>query len=297
MAINPYFTSNYFGKYTEQTLVNGLVKEAIQVQGLDIVYLPRDSANLDYLFGEDTSSTITESYTIEAYIKNSKDPYKGAGNLMSKFGLDDLDELTLQINIDRFAEVVTTNRLDITRPREGDLIYFPLDRFAIFEINFVENRTPFYQLGETYLYTINMNQIDHSGERFNTGIPDIDAIRNYSNVTNITLGVAQSPYTEFIVGEIAYQLDSNSIGYRASGEVLAIDGNLLTLINVKGVFLGGFNIFGTDSLANYTFPIKSDDTFNDLVNNDVYDNLKVRKESTTVIDYSESNPFSDSGYM
>lgn len=297
MATNIFFDSNYFGNYTEQTLVNSLMEECIQIQGYDIVYLPRESVNFDYLFGEDAKSRFTESYIIEAYIKNPKKAYVGTANLMSKFGLDDKDELTLQINIGRFAEVITTHRPDIIRPREGDLIYFGLDRYATFQISFVENKAPFYQLGELYLYEINMTQLNQNNEEIKTGIPDIDAIRSYGNVTSIALGTTQSPAVAFIIGEIAYQLNSNLIGYRASGEVLSIEGNILTLVDIKGIFLSGINIIGQQSLANYTFPIKSDDTFNDLVNNDVNDNSNVRRESNIVIDYNESNPFADTGYI
>ena len=39
--------------------------------------------------------------------------------------------------------------LQIDRPAEGDLIYFPLTD-SLFEIKFVEHENPFYQLGSLY---------------------------------------------------------------------------------------------------------------------------------------------------
>ena len=42
-----------------------------------------------------------------------------------------------------------------TRPKEGDLIYFPLgDR--LFEIKYVEHEQPFYQLKKNYVYTLTL---------------------------------------------------------------------------------------------------------------------------------------------
>ena len=42
-----------------------------------------------------------------------------------------------------------------TRPREGDLVYFPLGQ-RLFEVKFVEHEDPFYQLGKNYVLSIEM---------------------------------------------------------------------------------------------------------------------------------------------
>ena len=60
-----------------------------------------------------------------------------------------------------------------TRPKEGDLIYFPLgDR--LFEIKFVEHEKPFYQLKKTYVYTLKCELFVYEDEVIDTGVEEID---------------------------------------------------------------------------------------------------------------------------
>jgi hypothetical protein len=60
-----------------------------------------------------------------------------------------------------------------TRPKEGDLIYFPLgDR--LFEIKFVEHEQPFYQLQKTYTYELKCELFRYEDEELNTDIDEID---------------------------------------------------------------------------------------------------------------------------
>ena len=77
------------------------------------------------------------------------------------------DELLITISKERFEDFIAsflanqpTNEIDLyTRPREGDLIYFPLGQ-RIFEVKFVEHEKPFYQLGKTYVYELNVNYLN-----------------------------------------------------------------------------------------------------------------------------------------
>ena len=78
MATNPYFKSSYFGA-GEQSLINALNKEAIQVQGYDINYMPRETVNLDYLYGEDVASKFGDAIPLEAYIVTTQG-YGGVGD-------------------------------------------------------------------------------------------------------------------------------------------------------------------------------------------------------------------------
>jgi len=60
-----------------------------------------------------------------------------------------------------------------TRPKEGDLIYFPLgDR--LFEIKFVEHEKPFYQLKKNYVYELRCELYRYEDEVIDTGVGDID---------------------------------------------------------------------------------------------------------------------------
>ena len=96
------------------------------------------------------SSSFTNAYPLEAYV-DTYDGYEGVGTLLSKFGVQDLDDLVLIISKERYEDYISPLIENIpnieltTRPREGDLIYFPLgDR--LFEIKYVEHEKPFYQL-------------------------------------------------------------------------------------------------------------------------------------------------------
>jgi hypothetical protein len=67
----------------------------------------------------------------------------------------------------RFKEQVTNVDPTIIRPREGDLIYFPLSK-SLFEINFVEHENPLYPLGKLYSYQITAELFTYSYEKIAT---------------------------------------------------------------------------------------------------------------------------------
>lgn len=295
MSTNKYFKSNFTG-IGEQSLLNNLIRESIQTMGYDVLYLPRETINLDYLYGEDAQSKFTDAIEIEAYIKDTGG-YGGAGDTLAKFGLDIQDDLTLQIHIQRFADEITNIFPKIIRPREGDLIYFKLDTHSIFEITFVENKKPFYQAGQIYIYELSLKRFVYGAETIDTGYNEIDDIVEYGSNVDIVLGLLQSTSGTFKIGEVAYQ--SNSIGLNnsiASGLVLEQVNGVLTLHKVKGTFVGGKNIIGDTSGVTYTYPVKSDTTFDDSTNDKVADNMKLRKETNTILDFNEKNPFLDTDY-
>ena len=60
-----------------------------------------------------------------------------------------------------------------TRPREGDLVYFPLGQ-RLFEIKFVEHEDPFYQLGKNYVYQLKCELFEYEDEVIDTTIHEID---------------------------------------------------------------------------------------------------------------------------
>ena len=60
-----------------------------------------------------------------------------------------------------------------SRPREGDLVYFPLGQ-RLFEIKFVEHEDPFYQLGKNYVYQLKCELFEYEDEVIDTSIEAID---------------------------------------------------------------------------------------------------------------------------
>lgn len=176
MPTNPYFNQISFAQ--EQTLVEDLVVESIQIHGQNFYYIKRDQVTQDSVFSEDVLSEFNDAYELEMYIEDAEG-FAGEGDFLSKFGLQIRDQLNVLVSKKRFLESTP-----LTIPREGDLIYFPLvDR--CFEIQFVEDEIPFYQLGKMYVYKLTTELFEYSHEEFNTEIEEIDDITEQNITTTI----------------------------------------------------------------------------------------------------------------
>ena len=173
--LNPFFLQ---GSKTEQGLIQDLINESIQIHGVDVYYLPRQYVTEKTIIKELIESEFNNAYPIEAYV-NSYDGYEGQGTILSKFGVQELDDLSLIISKERFETYITPliqNLPDIklsTRPKEGDLIYFPYGN-RLFEIKYVEHEKPFYQLRKNYVYELKCELFRYQNEIINTGIDFID---------------------------------------------------------------------------------------------------------------------------
>jgi hypothetical protein len=173
--LNPFFHND---SKVEQGLLQDLINEAIQIHGIDVFYLPRLYLTKKKVIREVIESEFTNAFPLEAYLE-TYDGYEGAGTLLTKFGIQPMNDMTLTISKERFEIYISSliERLPnvelSTRPKEGDLIYFPLgDR--IFEIKFVEHEQPFYQLGKTYIYKLNCELFRYQNEVIATGIDHVD---------------------------------------------------------------------------------------------------------------------------
>ena len=175
MVLNPYFQQ---GARSEQNLVQDLINEQLRMYGVEVHYLPRKFVTENKVIREVVSSKFDDAYPIEAYVET----FDGYGNdpvLMSKFGIQQTNEITLSISRERFENYISPlmkNEADVkltTRPKEGDLIYFPLgDR--LFEIKFVEFEKPFYQLQKNYIYELRCELFRYEDEIIDTGVDEID---------------------------------------------------------------------------------------------------------------------------
>jgi len=170
MATNNFF--NNYGNFNEQQLIDDLVIESIKMYGVDIVYLTRSFKDIDPIMNEDDVSVFDEAYDFEVYVKNV-DGFEGQGDFLSKFGLQIQDEVTFTVAYRTFERYVTRTRPDKNRPLEGDLLYFPLTK-KMYRLNFVEHESVFYQAGDLQVYDMKCELIEYSGERIQTGIPEID---------------------------------------------------------------------------------------------------------------------------
>lgn len=184
MTTNFYF--NNFQNSMEQQLLENLIIESIKIYGEDMYYVPRTLNNKDKIYGEDDISTYDSATLVEFYIKNV-DGFGGDGSFMSKFGLEIRDQVTFVIAKRVFEEEVDQNGT-LIRPREGDLVYFPLNK-KLFQIKYVDNKPIYYPMGALQTYELTCELFEYSGEQFNTGIPDIDDIQDKLSLNVFDYGV------------------------------------------------------------------------------------------------------------
>jgi len=112
MAVNKAFhTNNSTSIQSEKNLYSDLVKEAIQIFGHDVYYIDRTTVAIDNVLGEDSLSKFTTQVPIEMYVENAEGGYEGEKELMSQFGLENRNELTLVVHKERFQDL--TKQLQI----------------------------------------------------------------------------------------------------------------------------------------------------------------------------------------
>jgi hypothetical protein len=185
MATNFFF--NNFKSSQEQLLLENLIIEAIKIYGEDILYLPRKLGNFDQLYTADDQSTYDKAYEIEMYIK-SVDGFTGDGNFMSKFGLEIRDQVTFSVAQRVWLEEIGTVTSK-TRPNEGDIIFFPLNK-KCFQIKSVSKLEMFYQLGGLQTWELTCELFEYSDEQFNTGIPEIDILQTKFSTNVLDYSIA-----------------------------------------------------------------------------------------------------------
>ena len=191
--LNPFFLQ---GSKSEQGLIQDLINEQLRMYGVEVHYLPRKYITEKTVMREVIESSFDRSYPIEAYVENF-DGYGDNTTILSKFGIQALNELTIVISKERFEEYITplikdqSNIKLSTRPKEGDIIYFPLgDR--LFEIKFVEHEQPFYQLQTNYVYTLKCELFRYEDEIIDTGVDFIDdALSGSDEQGNVQVGTVQ----------------------------------------------------------------------------------------------------------
>ncbi|NBX50865.1 hypothetical protein EBT25_13280 [bacterium] len=207
MATNFFF--NNFRNSQEQTLIEDLIIESIKIYGLDMYYIPRSPTNPDEVLGEDESREYLRAIPVELYVKNVEG-FAGEGDFLSKFNIQIRDQMTLSIARRVFEDEVSAQVTTpvLTRPNEGDLIFFPLNN-KIFEIKFVEHEAVFYQMGALQFYDLKCELFVYNNEYFATGIDAVDNLmNNYTLALNndaLLLDGSQPPNME-LTDEDGYTL-------------------------------------------------------------------------------------------
>lgn len=192
MATNPYFNNTQ--QKNEQKLFEDLVIESIQLNGIDVAYIPRENTAIDELLGEPMQSIFSKYHVIEAYMPDTGQ-FGGEQDIMGKFGYQ-IDQTTnLLISKKRWDELGT----GLIRPREGDLVYIADISGAgtskgsfintFFQINQVWYNDPDWQMGKHFVYKLFCKTYVHSHEKFATGNTEIDQMGKEGEQDDILNGI------------------------------------------------------------------------------------------------------------
>jgi hypothetical protein len=307
---NKYF--NLYHQKQEQSLLNDLVEESVRIHSIQGIYIPRESSgNVDPLFREDILSKFNDYHHVDLYIKNVE-AFEGDGDIFRKFGLDIKNQITFSISRKSFAKIFGR---EMSRPREGDLIYIPLTG-SFHEIKFVEHESTFYQLGNIYTYQLQCETFEYSNEKFNTGVEIVDGIEDtYEYKQRVTIintnNGPQFKREEKVTQLVGYNLSNQPIymtGYVAdvyykvansTTEMYLMINNLYRSDNAEGLFeISGpgapglvRKIIGQTSGAEWL--ITEVDDAKQLRNDPDADNITMETIADGILDFTESNPFGE----
>ncbi len=218
MPRNVYFSQ---AVKSEQNLYEDLIIESLQIYGQDVYYIPRTLVNRDNVLNEDPASTFDDAYLLEMYIENT-DGFEGAGDLYSKFGLEIRDEASFVVSRRRWETrvgIYDDNVID-PRPQEGDLLFLPMTN-SFFEISYVEDDNPFFQLSNLPVYRMSCSLFEYNDEDFDTGIAEIDDKTGQSAYQQ-RMDVTISGGNHFEVGEnveqlLSFNTDAVTVAVTAAG--------------------------------------------------------------------------------
>jgi hypothetical protein len=307
MPRSVYFSQRY---RPEQNLLEDLLIESMKIMGHDVFYIPRKIIKRDFILNEDVISSFDASFLIEMFVE-SVDGFEGDGDLMTKFGLETRDQLTLVCSRRRWNSLIGRHGYtnDSVRPREGDLIYVPFSG-GLFEIKFVEDKSPFFQLGGSGdtkgtipTFKLTCELFEYSGQEIDTGVPEVDLIQvGHTQGSRALLDFDGGDVHD--LGEtLTIELPSGILGeaellqyeHTTNGSIATFgtltfnDGEFHTL--TVGTELTG-QTSGTTSTVTSVVDLNDGDAAL-FVNDDLTQNSSFDIIGNDYIDFSESNPFGD----
>ena len=258
MPVNHYFQGgNGIGSEAEKRLYENLIIEGLKIYGQDVYYLPRTLVNRDLILGEDVASKFNAAYLAEMYMETTEG-FAGQQEIINKFGLEIREDTTFMVSKRRWLDLVDDPATMIVsgRPNEGDIIYMPLMN-SFFEIQFVEDQEPFFQLGNLPVYKLRCTRFEYSSERLDTGVSDIDA--------------AEDKYS---LDQLAHQM---------------------SLENEDGALL--LEADGPDSSSNYllmeTYNLQTQSPYADNNDLDTAAGFDTSSTADDILDFTERNPFGE----
>ena len=297
---------------SEQNLYEDLVIESLKIFGQDVYYIPRTLVNRDDVLNEDPASKFDDAYLIEAYLENV-DGFEGQGDLFSKFGLEIRDEATFVISRRQWEKIIGIFSSDLVnpRPQEGDVIFLPMTN-SFFEISYVEDDSPFYQLSNLPVYRLNCSLFEYSDEDFDTGIESIDQ-KTGASAYQVTLDLAITGGNHYEIGEQVTQ----TVGVTAAGLDITVSGEVQNRTKVSDtvsqIGVSNIEVKNSDGVAR-EFIESNANPLNGSINSyaayvtklygltdttETFDtdggsqNVEFELEADGFIDFSETNPFGD----
>lgn len=178
MARNPHV--DWFTRDEEQNLLYDLVAEATAFAGHDVYYCPRTVENRDSIFSEGEWHEFNDAFIVDCYIKTTSS-MGGEGAMLSKFGVEVREDLVVTLSMKSFRAEVLSEHPEYQRPREGDTIFIPMIG-QLFTVKYVDKQAFFYQLGGLQAWDLSLELYEGSSAKFDTGVPEIDAI--YQPITH-----------------------------------------------------------------------------------------------------------------
>ena len=203
-------------------------------------------------------------------------------------------------------------------PKEGDLVYFPLTK-KLFEIQFVDYESVFYQTGALQTYDLQCELFEYSDEDLDTGIASIDKIEAdnaYVETFPITMldqgfiGMEDGGFimqdtdipladvgTEKIIINTVPQFQDNElitgINSETTANITAANTTHITVTNISDKFIIGETIIGSSSEAKASLGTKVQTSDQQLTNDPAAKNVVIETIADGIIDFSEDNPFSE----
>ena len=309
MPRNVYFSQ---AVKSEQLLYEDLIIESLGIYGQDVYYIPRTIVNRDSILNEDPASTFDDAFLMEMYIENTEG-FEGEGDLYSKFGLQIKDTATFIVSRRRWDDRVGpfSSQVENPKPMEGDLVFLPMTN-SFFEINFVEDEQPFYQLSNLPVYKLECSLFEYNDEDFETGVEEIDTATAKA-AYQLPLDVTITGGNHFTVGEIVEQIITPASGgtpaVRVFGEVqqrtkssdilskiwvsnIGSDGTTETKTFTTGATITGKESGFTGTIAKIYSDV-TDTTGVTMPADEEAQNVDFELDADGFIDFSESNPFGD----
>ena len=335
MAVNKAFhTNNSTSIQTEKNLYSDLVKEAIQIFGHDVYYIDRTTVAIDNVLGEDSLSKFTTQVPIEMYVENAEGGYEGEKELMSQFGLENRNELTLVVHRERFQDL--TKQLQIesgTDDTSGSVLLesATIDQSENFsQLETITTGSDFYLLTETDAVSSDRpyegDLVYHPilGKIFEVSFVDHDEpFHQLDNNPVYKLNCKQFEYGSdaldtgiSTIDDIEDDLSRNTRDYEFTLEQSTAQNENINIQHARSNFgllleeTDGDNIIGEDDSTSVGTSIllendadSGDDAYlltedyivGDYVQDKTAQNELFDQLDNNVLDFSESNPFGDAG--